>query len=127
MTKIRRDVTVLAISGIAWALFGFWPPFHALAFWVVPPVACSALTILIVCQTLEANPLLRPFLALIPPALVLPFAVIQLNKGDWAGPLVAALIVCPAVLAALVYFVHALVRRVRANNSFKPRPLRGSA
>ena len=125
--SIRRDLIVLAISGLAWTAFGYWPSFHATAIWIIPPVACSALTILVVCANLEANPLLRPLLALIPPALVLPLAVIQLNKADWAGPFVAGLIIYPALVAALFYFFFALVRRKRANNSSKPTPLRGAA
>ena len=121
----RHDLIVLAISGLAWAVFGYWQPFHALAFWIFPPVACSALTVLIVCNLLEAGKVVRPILALLPPALVLPFAVLGLSKADWSGPLVAALLVYPALATALAYQIYAVVSRVRANNSSKPTPLRG--
>jgi len=118
ITRARNDVVVLAISAIAWAVYGYWPAFHALAFWVVPAVLCSALTVLVVCACLEASPLVRPFLALIPPALVLPVAIVRLYQGDWAGRFVADLLVYPALTAAAAYFAFALARRSKG----KPKP-----
>ena len=69
----------------------------------------------------------RPFAALLPPLLVLPYAITNFLNGDWFGPLAVALLVGPALVVAFLYFVYALVQRLRANNSFKPKPLRGSA
>lgn len=111
---VRHDLVVLAISAIAWGIFGYWPTFHVLAFWIAPPIICSAVTILVVCDTLEASPPMRPWLALIPPAVVLPVAVVRLVDDGWAGQWIAALIVYPALATALLYFAFALVKQRRA-------------
>jgi hypothetical protein len=127
MAKISADQLVIVSATVAWALFLYSGLLVATFWWVAPPIMFGALSTLLVCNLLEARPLVRPFLSLIAPAITLPYLAFVAWSDREFGLLPVGMLAFPALIAAAGYFFIALYRHIRSNNSFKPKPLRGSA
>ena len=127
MTKTRVDLLVIASATVAWALFVYSGLLVATFWWVAPPIMFGALSTLLVCNLLESRPLIRPLLSLIAPAITLPYLAFMAWSDREFGLLPVGMLAFPALFTATVYFFVALYRHIRSNNSFKPKPLRGSA
>ena len=126
MTKRQSDSIVIAIATAVWALFLYTGLLPVLFWWVAPLIMFGAVSTLLVCSLLEASPLIRPALSLLPPALSVPPLAMAAWHDKEFGLLPVAMLIYPAVLSAALYFCIALVHRIRSNNSFKPNMLRSS-
>jgi hypothetical protein len=125
MPNKRADLFVLLSATAAWALFLYSGVLATLFWWVAPLILFGTLSTLLVCNLLEARPLLRPILSLAPPAIALPYFVVIAWHDREFGLLPVAMLVYPTLVTAAVYFMVALYNRIRSNNSFKPNTLRG--
>jgi hypothetical protein len=115
-------------SKVILASFAFWSIFiySGVCYWgfFIPLLFAGLVVPLATSYFLEGPFLLRPFLAVAPGVI----ASIPLLFGDpesWAST-VTQLIVYEAA-ALLIALLPVAIYRHRSNNSFKPKPLRGSA
>ena len=125
MPNKRADLFVLLSATAAWAVILYTGVWVTLFWWVAPLILFGALSTLLVCNLLEAQPLLRPILSLVPPAIALPYFVVTAWHDREFGLLPVVMLVYPALITAAIYFIVTFYSRIRSNNSFKPNTLRG--
>jgi hypothetical protein len=127
MTKLRWNLMLLAVFCAAWGCVLYTSIFASFFWWVAPAVIFGAVSTAVLCGTLEASSFARPLLALLPPALTVPYLAWSSFPDPAFGYMPLLLFLGPCVAFSVICLLIALYRRMRPNNSFKPNPLRGSA
>ena len=125
MTDKHWNLLLLGSAFLAWAGVFYTDLFAAFFWWIAPAILFGALSTAILCSLLEAGPYVRPLISLVPPAVVTPYLAAFPDRAFGYLPL--ELFLVPALTVSIIYLLIALGRRMRPNNSFKPKPLRGSA
>jgi hypothetical protein len=127
MTTKHWNLLLLGSACLVWAGVFYTDLFAAFFWWVAPAVALGAISTAVLCSLLEAGPFARPLLALLPPVLITPYLAFSSFPDRAFGYLPLQLFLVPALAVSAIYLMIAVYRRIRPNNSFKPKPLRGSA
>ena len=101
---------IVVLATAAWAVFVYSGLLVATFWWVAPPIMFAAISTLVVCNLLEAREPIRPFIALVPPLVSLPYLALQTYSQAEFGLLPVGMLAWPALFASAGYLVFVLVR-----------------